>query len=74
MDYGGKGRSLKLTHPRGNHYDLLQLALQAVALHHFLLQMNEISLDVSTPSHKVLLRDPRDFSQVLNCEVQEVPG
>jgi hypothetical protein len=37
MVYGGKGRSLKLTHPRGNHCDLLQLALQAVALHYFLL-------------------------------------
>jgi hypothetical protein len=36
--------------------------------------MNELSLDISTPSSKVFLSDPCNFCQVFDSEVQEVLG
>ena len=74
IHYGRKGRSLKLIHPRGNHCDLLQLALQTVTLNHLLPQMHELTLDISAPSNKFLLRNPCYFRQIFNSEIQEVIG
>lgn len=68
------GRSFELTHPGCHHSNLLQLALQIIALHLFPHQLNILVSNLHTLLHKFLLRDAGQLVKLLNSEVHKVFG